>query len=286
MSVVLSANEAADAPEEIREKTILGLTSDGWLRILAPALIGFLALAGWEWAVRAKEIPSYILPGPVEIGRTLLTDWGTLSGSLLITLQITFAALFVAAVLGLALAVLFAQSRIIELSLFPYAVILQVTPIVAIAPLIFIWVDDIRIALLICAWIVAFFPILSNTLIGLRAADPGLKDLFRLYQASPWQRLRWLLVPTALPYFISGLKISGGLALIGAVVAEFAAGAAGRETGLASRILEASFRTEIPKMYAALLLIALTGVAIFLLLDLLARALLGRRYPASGHQEP
>jgi NitT/TauT family transport system permease protein len=156
------------------------------------------------------------------------------------------------------------------------AIVLQVTPIVAIAPLILIYVDNVTAALLICAWIVAFFPILSNTVIGLRAADPNLRDLFTLYRASPWQRLRWLLVPSALPYFVAGLKISGGLALIGAVVAEFAAGAAGRETGLASRILEASFRTDIPRMYAALLLVALTGVAIFLLFNLLSKWLLGR----------
>jgi NitT/TauT family transport system permease protein len=147
---------------------------------------------------------------------------------------------------------------------------------VAIAPLILIYVDSTTAALLICAWIVAFFPILSNTVIGLRAADPNLRDLFRLYGATPWQRLRLLLMPSALPYFLAGLKISGGLALIGAVVAEFAAGAAGRETGLASRILEASFRTDIPRMYAALLLVAATGIAIYLLFNLLSRLLLGR----------
>jgi NitT/TauT family transport system permease protein len=164
----------------------------------------------------------------------------------------------------------------VELALFPLAIVLQVTPIVAIAPLILIYVESTTAALLICAWIVAFFPILSNTVIGLRAADPNLRDLFRLYRATPWQQLRWLMVPSALPYFIAGLKISGGLALIGAVVAEFAAGAAGRETGLASRILEASFRTDIPRMYAALLLVALTGVAIFVLFNRLSRWLLGR----------
>jgi NitT/TauT family transport system permease protein len=179
MSVSLSANEAATAPVEIQERSWLGLTAEGWARILAPLAIGIVALGGWEWAVRANEVPSYILPGPLEIGRTLIRDWGTLQGSLWITLQITFAALFVAAALGLALAVLFAQSRVIELSLFPYAVILQVTPIVAIAPLIIIWVDDIRVALLICAWIVAFFPILSNTTLGLNSADQNLLDLFR-----------------------------------------------------------------------------------------------------------
>ena len=235
--------------------------------------------------VWAREIPPFILPGPVQIARTLAQDWNSLSVSLLVTVQITFAALAVAASLGLLLAILFAQSRVIEMSLFPYAVVLQVTPIVAIAPLIIIWVDDVRAALLICAWIVAFFPILSNTTVGLQSTDRNLLDLFRLYGASRWQVLWRLKLPSAMPYFLAGLRISGGLALIGAVVAEFAAGAAGRETGLASRILEASFRTDIPRMYAALLLVALTGVAIYLMFNLLAARLLGR-WHASERRQP
>jgi NitT/TauT family transport system permease protein len=238
------------------------------LRVVLPTLVlgGLLLL--WEVTVRAFAVPHYILPAPSRIVSTLAENFPSLATSWLYTLKITFGALLLAAV--------FALSRSVELALFPVAIVLQVTPIVAIAPLILIYVDNVTAALLICAWIVAFFPILSNTVIGLRAADPNLRDLFTLYRASPWQRLRWLLVPSALPYFVAGLKISGGLALIGAVVAEFAAGAAGRETGLASRILEASFRTDIPRMYAALLLVALTGVAIFLLFNLLSKWLLGR----------
>jgi len=155
-------------------------------------------------------------------------------------------------------------------------VVLQVTPIIAVAPLIMILTDSATATVLICAFIVAFFPLLANTLVGLRSADAGLREMFRLYRASRWQTLRWLLVPSALPYFLAGLKIAGGLALIGAVVAEFTAGAAGRNTGLASRILEAAFRTEIPKMFAALLLVSLTGVMIHLLLQALSSRLLRR----------
>lgn len=284
MSVSLSANEAATAPVEARERTVLGLAPETWLRILAPLLIGVLALGAWEWAVKANDVPSYILPGPVEIFRTLVRDWGTLQVSLWITLQITFAALFVAAVLGLALAVLFAQSRVIELSLFPYAVILQVTPIVAIAPLIIIWVDDIRIALLICAWIVAFFPILSNTTLGLNSADHNLQDLFRLYRASRWQVLMRLRLPTAMPYFLGGLRISGGLALIGAIVAEFVAGTGGRASGLAYRILEAGYQLQIPRMFAALVMISLTGIAIFLAMSLISHLAL-RHWHESAMKE-
>jgi NitT/TauT family transport system permease protein len=266
--VVLPAAEIPE--EERRERRILGLTAEAWMRILAPALIGALALTAWEWAVRVNEVPSYILPGPAEIGRTLARDWATLSVSLVITLQITFAALLVAAALGLLLAVLFAQSRAVEMSLFPYAVILQVTPIVAIAPLIIIWVDDVRWALLICAWIVAFFPILSNTTLGLNSADQNLQDLFRLYRASRWQVLWRLRLPTAMPYFLAGLRISGGLALIGAIVAEFVAGTGGRASGLAYRILEAGFQLQIPRMFAALALISATGIAIFLAMTLIS----------------
>jgi NitT/TauT family transport system permease protein len=253
-------------------------------RLVLPALVLIGALALWELWVRLAGIPHYIVPAPSLVLATLWENLGSLAVSWLYTLKITFGALLLAVVGGVLLAVAFALSRTVELALLPFAIVLQVTPIVAIAPLILIYVESTTAALLICAWIVAFFPILSNTVIGLRAADSSLRDLFTLYRASPWQRLRWLLVPSALPYFIAGLKISGGLSLIGAVVAEFAAGAAGRETGLASRILEASFRTEIPKMYAALLLIALTGVAIFLLFNLLSRLLLGRWH--AGELQP
>jgi NitT/TauT family transport system permease protein len=246
------------------------------LRVVVPTLVLGSVVLGWEVLVRAAQIPHYILPAPSRIVTTLIENFGSLAASWWFTLKITFGALLLAAGGGVLLATVFALSRSVELALFPLAIVLQVTPIVAIAPLILIYVESTTAALLICAWIVAFFPILSNTVIGLRAADPNLRDLFTLYRASRWQRLRWLLVPTSLPYFVAGLKISGGLALIGAVVAEFAAGAAGRETGLASRILEASFRTDIPRMYAALLLVALTGVAIFLLFNLLSKWLLGR----------
>ncbi len=241
-----------------------------------PALVLLVAILAWEALVRIAQIPHYVLPAPSLILVTLWENFGSLAQSWWFTIRITFGALMLSAVLGVALAALFALSPWIERSLFPFAIVLQVTPIVAIAPLILIYVDSTTAALLICAWIVAFFPVLSNTVIGLRSTDANLRDLFTMYQATRWQRLRLLLVPSALPYFIAGLKIAGGLSLIGAVVAEFTAGAAGRETGLASRILEASFRTEVPKMFAALLLVSLTGIAIFVLFNLLSRLLLGR----------
>ncbi len=240
-------------------------------RIAAPLAVGVVLLALWQAIVMVEQVPVYILPGPAAIGAALWTDGPSLLGSLLVTLRITLAALAAAAFLGGAIALVFSLSRILALSLFPYAVILQVTPIVAIAPLIIIWVQQPFLALLVCAWIVAFFPIVSNTTIGLNSADRNLLALFRLYGASRWQTLRYLRLPTALPYFLAGLRISGGLALIGAVVAEFVAGTGGTETGLAFRILEAGYRLAIPRMFAALFLLSATGIVIYLIIDILSR---------------
>src|SRR5690349_7172922 len=242
--------------------------------IAAPLALGAVLLALWEIIVRAEGIPPYILPGPLLIAETLWSDGPSLLGSLLVTLRITLAALAAAAVLGGGIALLFSLSRILALSFFPYAVILQVTPIVAIAPLIIIWVREPFLALLVCAWIVAFFPVVANTTVGLNSADRNLLVLFRLYGASTGKTLRYLKLPTALPYFLTGLRISGGLALIGAVVAEFVAGTGGAETGLAFRILEAGYRLAIPRLFAALFLLSLTGIVIYLVLDFLSRRLL------------
>ena len=248
-------------------------------------MIGILALALWEATVRLREIPHYVLPGPLLIAQTLVADWPTLAGSLLITLRITFAALVAAVTVGVALAVLFAQSRWLERALFPYAVVLQVTPVVSIAPLIIIWANDVNLSLLICAWIVAFFPILSNTILGLNSADHNLVDLFRLYRAGRWQTMRYLRLPAALPYFLGGLKISGGLALIGAVVAEFVAGTGGSASGLAYRILESGFQLRIPRMFAALALISASGVAIFLATSWISHLLLRRWHESAIKRE-
>lgn len=254
-------------------------------RVLAPLVVGLVVLASWDIFVRVNEVPPYILPGPLLVLQSLVNDWGTLWPSLVITLEITVLALAVATFGGLLLAILFAQSKWIELSLFPYAVILQVTPVVAIAPLILIYVENVHAALLICAWIVAFFPILSNTTLGLNSADHNLLALFRLYGATRWQTLRYLRLPSAMPYFLAGLRIAGGLALIGAIVAEFAAGSAGTGSGLAYRILESGYRLQIPRMFAALLLISLTGIVIFLAFTLLQHLVLRRWHDSAIRSE-
>jgi len=245
------------------------------VEIAAPLLAGVLFLAAWQAVVQWQGIPPYILPSPLAIAEALWRDGPSLLGSLLVTLRITAAALIAAILLGGALAILFAQSRLLEISLFPYAVILQVTPVVAIAPLLLVYLPQ-SAAVLACAWIVAFFPVLANTTLGLNSVDHNLVDLFRLYGATRLQVLWELKLPAALPYILGGLKIAGGLSLIGAVVAEIAAGSAGAGSGLAYRIVEAGYRLNIPRMFAALLLLSLAGILIFFTLSLLSHLLLRR----------
>jgi NitT/TauT family transport system permease protein len=254
-------------------------------RTLPPVLILFVGLAAWEIAVRAAQMPVYILPGPVAIVQALVEDWLTLYPSLLVTLAITAGALTAATVLGVSIAVLFAQSKWIELSFFPYAVILQVTPVVAIAPFIIIWVKDTATALLICAWIVAFFPIVSNTTLGLNSTDHNLLNLLQLYGASRRQVFWYLRLPSALPYFLGGLRISGGLALIGAVVAEFVAGSGGIQSGLAYRILEAGYQLKIARMFAALFMITAAGILIFVILTIVTHLTLRHWHESAVRRE-
>ena len=242
---------------------------------LIPAAVGLLVLAGWQALVDAFDVPKYLVPSPMVVAKTLVEDRVLLAMSLLVTLKVTLLALLIAVVAGVGIAFLFVQSRWIERALFPYAILLQVTPIVAVAPLIIIWVKNTELALVICAAIVALFPVIVNTTLGLRSVHPGLADLFRMNRAGPLQTLFRLRVPAALPYFFGGLRISSGLALIGAVVAEFVAGTGGSGAGLAYQILLAGLQLNIPRLFAALLLIALTGVALFLAMAGLSRLALG-----------
>lgn len=244
------------------------------LRIAAPLTIGALLLLAWQFVCSAFAVPVYLVPSPSVVATTLAADWALLSTSLLVTLKITFFAFVLAVIIGVAIAFLFVQSRAIEVSLFPYAIILQVTPIVAIAPLIIIWVKDPTFALVICATIMALFPIIANTTLGLRSVNPGLLNLFKLNRATRWQTLRRLRIPSALPYFFGGLRISSGLALIGAVVAEFVAGTGGTGSGLAYQILQAGFQLNIPRLFAALFLITVTGILLFLAMTTVSKTAL------------
>jgi NitT/TauT family transport system permease protein len=244
-------------------------------RVLYPLLVAVLLIGLWQWWVTAFEIPTFLVPSPLRVAQTLFSDAGLLFGALVNTLKITVFALVCATVLGVLVAFAFVQSRLIETALFPYAVLLQVTPIVAIAPLIIIWVKNPTASLVICATLVALFPIIANTTLGLRSVDPGLMSYFKLNRASRLQLLWRLRIPSALPYFFGGLRISSGLALIGAVVAEFVAGTGGTGTGLAYQILQSGYQLNIPRMFAALLLIAATGVLMFAAMAALSSWALG-----------
>ncbi|MEA2941568.1 MAG: NitT/TauT family transport system permease protein [Bradyrhizobium sp.] len=245
------------------------------VRILLPIVVLAAGIAAWDLAVRVSHIPPYVLPGPGAVFKTLIDDWNILSQSLLTTLWTTLEGFVAAAVGGVALALLFNQSKWLEYSLLPYAIVLQVTPVIAIAPLLLIYLPQ-QTAVIACAWIVAFFPVLSNTTLGLNSVDRNLAGLFQLYGASRAQTLRYLKLPAALPYILGGLRIAGGLSLIGAVVAEIAAGAAGAGSGLAYRIAESGYRLNIPRMFAALLLLSAAGIGIYMLLALASHLVLRR----------
>jgi NitT/TauT family transport system permease protein len=263
-----------------------GITANpALLRIAAPTLLGVVLLAVWQLVCTTFAVPEYLIPSPLRIAQTLAEDWALLSSALLTTLKITFLAFALAVVLGVAAAFVFVQSRILEISLFPYAVILQVTPIVAIAPLIIILVKNTQLALVICATIIAIFPVISNTTVGLRSVDKGHQDLFTINRSTRLQRLLYLRIPSALPFFFAGLRVSSGLALIGAVVAEFVAGTGGRNTGLAYEILQAGFQLEIPRMFAALFLITIAGIVLFLLMVALSKLALGSWHDSAVENE-
>lgn len=251
------------------------MTASRIMRVALPVGALALAILAWDLVVRINALPPYLLPGPGRVAATLVADWPILSEALWVTLSITAQALILATVGGLALGIVLSQSRLIEHSLYPFAVILQVTPVVAIAPLLLIYLPQ-PMAVLACAWIVAFFPVLANTTLGLNSVDHNLVDLYRLYGASRWQVLWHLKMPAAQPQILAGLRIAGGLALIGAVVAEIAAGSAGAGSGLAYRIAEAGYRLNIPRMFAALVLLSAAGVVIFLALSALSHLMLAR----------
>ena len=254
------------------------------LRIVLPILVLALIIACWHAVVQIFAIPPFVLPGPGLVLATLIADGPLLWQSLLVTLTLTFQGFFLAAVGGIALAIIFNQWRLAEYSFYPYAVILQVTPIVAIAPLLLIYLPQ-PLAVLACAWIVAFFPVLANTTLGLSSVDHNLVALFELYKASRWQTLWNLKLPAALPQMLAGLRIAGGLSLIGAVVAEIAAGSAGAGSGLAYRIAESGYRLNIPRMFAALLLLAVAGVVIFFALSAISHLALRRWHESAIGRE-
>lgn len=237
-------------------------------RVLAPLALVAVLLAAWEIAVRAMGIPAYFLPPPSGVAIALVENLPSLAAAAWVTLSTALIALVVASLIAVGLAVIVGINPLLEAAVRPLASVLQVTPVVAIAPLVLIWagIDHPERAIIALAVLVAFFPIFSGAVTGLRAADPDLERLFDLYGASRWQRVMRLRLPSAVPFLLEGHKVGAGLAIIGAVVAEFGAGSGGVR-GLAWQILDAGNKLQTARMIAALVVLGLMGVALHALLD-------------------
>ena len=237
-------------------------------RILAPLALVALLLAAWEIAVRTLGVPAYFLPPTSGVAVALVENLPSLAAAAWITLSTALIALVVASLIAVGLAVIVGLNPLLEAAVRPLASVLQVTPVVAIAPLVLIWagIDHPQRAIVALAVLVAFFPIFSGAVTGLRAADPDLERLFDLYGAGRWQRVMRLRLPSAVPFLLEGHKVGAGLAIIGAVVAEFGAGSGGVR-GLAWQILDAGNKLQTARMIAALVVLGLMGVALHALLD-------------------
>lgn len=240
-----------------------------------PAALILVLLGGWEAACRLLAVPSYILPPPSEIAQAVIAGRAILFASAWNTLAMALAALVVAAAIATPLALLTGLSPVIERAVSPLAVTLQVTPVVAIAPLVVIWagLEHPERAIVALAAVVAFFPIFSGALSGLKSADPDLERLFDLYGATRLQRLLRLRAPAATPFYMEGIKVAAGLSIIGAVVAEFVAGSGGAQ-GLAWRILEAGNRLRIAEMFAAVFALAVLGAGLYAAMQAVERKVL------------
>lgn len=275
------AEMVATAPSSTRGRSL-----SRSIDIVLPAVTGVVFLLGWEGLIRFYKVSKFILPPPSMIIATLISDYADLLGGLRYTAMVTVSAFLTAVVTGILFGVLLTQNRRVESMFWPYAVTMQVTPVVAIAPLIIIWVglDRVWLAMLILAWMVAFFPMLSNTAIGMKSADHGLRNVFELYGSSRWKRFRYLQLPSALPFILAGARISSGLSVIGAVVAEFVAGSGGSR-GLAYMIVESGTMLNIPRMFAALVMLSAFGLSIWYATSAVQRMLLRRWHESELKQE-
>lgn len=242
------------------------------LDAVAPFALIAILLAAWEAACRVTGVPAYFLPPPSAVAAAIADDLPSLAAAAWNTLAVALIALVIASLAAQAVALLVGLSPLVEKAVRPLASTLQVTPVVAIAPLVLIWagIDHPERAVVALAVLVAFFPIFSGAVTGLKSADPDLERLFDLYGATRLQRVLRLRLPASVPFLLEGHKVGAGLAIIGAVVAEFGAGSGGIR-GLAWRILDAGNKLQTAKMIAALVVLALMGVALHALLGRLER---------------
>ena len=245
--------------------------------IVAPVVLTAILLAIWEVACRALAVPTFLLPAPSEVARAVVDNLPLLMTAAWNTLTVAVTAWIVASLCAGGIALFVSLNDLLEDAVRPLAVMLQVTPIIALAPLVNIWagLDHPERGVIVLAVVVAFFPIFSGVLTGLKAVDPDLERLFDLYGAGRIQRLFRLRLPAALPYILQGHKVAAGLALVGAVVAEFVAGSGGAQ-GLAWRILEAEHRLQTAKMMAALVVLAALAVVLYAALEAAEQTILRR----------
>jgi NitT/TauT family transport system permease protein len=278
-----TAEERASAPPRMRRERA------GLLRVAYDAVppvgafIVFLAL--WQLVVTSLQVPRYLLPTPTDIAVSATEH----ASDLLVALTSTF----VSAVLGFGLsivvgmlaALVMSQNKLLERSLYPYAILLQTIPIVAIAPLIVIWVGAGAPAVVIISFLISLFPIITNTTAGLTSTDHNLMSMFDLYNANFWQRMIKLKLPFALPYVMTGLRISSGLAVIGAIVGEFIAGIGGLRGGLGYVIISAANRLDMPYLFASALTSSLLGIIIFIGISLISARFLRHWHESAVRRE-
>lgn len=243
-------------------------------KILPPIAVFIIFVGGWEVIVRLLDIAPYLLPKPSDIVQAAQQNYTNLTHSVWTTIVEAFIGFVVSAILGIGFAIVLALSKLVEKSVYPYAIILQTIPIVAIAPIIVIWFGAGMNAIVIIAFLISFFPILSNTLIGLNSTDQNMKNLFYLYNATKLQTILRLRIPAALPYIVAGLKISCSMAVIGAIVGEYVAGIGGGDGGLGYAITIASTRLQTAYLFACGLSASVLGIVFFLLVNLLSKWLL------------
>ncbi|MDT2046973.1 ABC transporter permease [Priestia flexa] len=252
---------------------------------LPPVIVFMLFMLFWQFGTQLLQIPPYLLPKPMDIVEAAVMNWSNLSSAVIRTITESMLGFMFSVIGGVIGALLMSSSKLLERSLYPYAILLQTIPIVAIAPIIVIWFGSGMNAIVIIAFTIGFFPMLSNTLIGLNATDRGMINLLKLYQASPWQIMWKVRIPAALPYIMAGLKISCTLAVVGAIVGEYIAGIGGGDGGLGYAITVASSRMETAYLFACGISASILGVGFFLLVNLFSKLLLGSWHESEMKRE-
>ncbi|AYA76765.1 ABC transporter permease [Bacillus sp. Y1] len=242
--------------------------------IIGPVIALVIFLSLWQSIPVVFDIKPFILPKPTDVLQAAIDDWHLLWPAIQITVTESIIGFVISAIVGVGISILLASSRILEVSLYPYAVILQTIPVVAIAPIIVIWFGSGFNSIVIISFLIGFFPVVSNTLMGLNSVDKNMGDLFTLYNASKWQTMWKLRIPAAMPYMMSGLKISCTLAIVGAITGEFIAGIGGGRGGLGYAITVAAVQLKTPYLFACAITGAIFGIGFYLLVSSVSRFIL------------